>query len=81
MSLAERLQQIREGSAERIPAEIRETMHRTTQALIDSGQAERAVGVGAAAPEFALAGPEGEVSLSGLRAAGPVMLTWFRGSW
>ncbi len=47
-----------------------------------SGLAERALGVGASAPEFTLPDAQGsEVSLSDLRAEGPVVISFYRGGW
>jgi peroxiredoxin len=50
--------------------------------LIASGIAQQALGVGAQAPDFALPDSFGNpVALAELRAAGPVVLTFYRGAW
>lgn len=47
-----------------------------------SGPAERALSVGERAPRFALPSATGnEVTLTGLLAEGPVVLTFYRGAW
>ena len=63
------------------PAEAVAIMHAHKEHLLASGQAQRAIGVGQDAPEFNLPGRTDSVSLSGLLGTGPVMLTWFRGTW
>jgi peroxiredoxin len=67
---------------QQIPAEIRQIMRRAGQELADSGHTGRALAVGAQAPRFRLPSATGEsVSLAGLLAAGPVVLTFYRGAW
>ncbi len=52
------------------------------QTLTDSGIADRALGVGASAPDFQLTDQSGNtVRLSELLREGPVVLTWYRGGW
>lgn len=81
MSLAERLDRIREGFARQAPEEVLALMHRVTDDLRASGIAERAVGEGQRAPSFALADSHGnEVRLEDLL-RGPLVLTFFRGHW
>ena len=82
MTLQAKLDAIREDfETNKASREIIATMHAHKEHLVASGQAQRAVGVGQIAPEFNLPGRIGEVSLSGLLSKGPVMLTWFRGTW
>ena len=82
MTLAKRLDAIRKGFLDQVDPAVAEIMHGATEALIASGQADRAVGEGDAAPDFTLENTEGvPVSLAELRAKGPVVLTWFRGHW
>ena len=69
------------ASKEKIPAEALAIMGSQLKDLVNSGQAQRAIGVGAEAPGFTLPGPDGDVSLTDLTAKGPVVMTWFRGSW
>ena len=82
MSLAERLDAIREAGAKRIPADKRAVMGAATQALRDSGISDRFIKVGDALPEFALDGPLGQaVRSADLLNRGTVVLTVFRGHW
>lgn len=67
---------------QQIPADIRQIMHRAGQELADSGQADRALAVGAQAPAFHLPSATGNpVSLADLIKTGPVVLTFYRGAW
>lgn len=55
---------------------------KSTQELIDTKQAENALGVGAQVPDFVLTDPEGnEVKLNDLIKTGPVVLSFYRGVW
>ena len=64
------------------PPEALAVMHRATDDLRASGIMDRAIGVGDPAPAFELADSTGAtVSLAGLLAQGPLVLTWFRGHW
>jgi hypothetical protein len=59
-----------------------EIMHRATEELHRSGQAERALGVGARAPAFALSNQDGQIiSSADLLARGPLVISFFRGHW
>jgi peroxiredoxin len=82
MTLAAELHTFYESRQQQIPAEVREIMKRATRGLADSGQADRALTVGDQAPAFSLTSATGQtVTLDGLRAAGPVVLTFYRGAW
>ncbi|MGH7263717.1 MAG: redoxin domain-containing protein [Candidatus Rokuibacteriota bacterium] len=82
MTLNEQLQAIKDKSRERIPAERRQIMERAVEDLRKSGAVDRVVKVGERAPDFTLPSATGrEVSLSGLLARGPVVLSFFRGRW
>ena len=82
MTLQAKLDAIRENfETNMASAEVVTLFHAHKDPLIASGQAQRAVGVGQTAPEFNLPGRHGNVSLAELRSRGPVMLTWFRGTW
>ncbi|WP_406169076.1 AhpC/TSA family protein [Streptomyces canus] len=71
-----------EARQQQIPAEIREIMQRASQELADSGQADRALTVGAQAPRFSLPSATGQtLALEDLLADGPVVLTFYRGAW
>jgi hypothetical protein len=82
MTLAERLDTIRQGANRRIPPDKRAIMHRATDDLRSSGILDRVIKVGDPLPTFALKNAFGEeVRSSALLANGPLVLTVFRGSW
>ena len=82
MTLQAQLDTIRENFETNMATpEVVTIFHAHKDHLIASGQAQRAIGVGQTAPEFYLPGRSGNVSLSDLRSVGPVVLTWFRGTW
>ena len=82
MSLAEKLDAIREAGAKRLPAEKRAVMSTATQALRDSDIADGFIKVGDPLPEFALDNARREAVRSGdLLNRGAVVLTVFRGHW
>lgn len=82
MSLAEKLAATRAASAGRIPPERAAIMERATDDLRKSGILGRIVGVGRRAPAFELANHDGRrVASSDLLAGGPLILSFFRGSW
>lgn len=64
------------------PPEVVAVMHRATDELIASGQAERALKAGDRAPAFTLPDPEGKpLSSQDLLAKGPLVVTFYRGAW
>jgi 2-polyprenyl-6-methoxyphenol hydroxylase-like FAD-dependent oxidoreductase len=82
MSLAETLEATRAASEKRIPADRRAIMHRATEDLRRSGILDRIVKVGAKMPSFTLVNHDGRlVSSDDLLAGGPLVLSFFRGSW
>ena len=82
MSLARKLDAIRESGAKRIPAEKRAVMGAAQQALRDSGIEGGFIKVGDRLPDFALANARGQVVRSAeLLNRGAVVLTVFRGHW
>jgi hypothetical protein len=82
MTLAERLDTIRQGANRRIPPDKRAIMHRATDDLRSSGILDRVIKVGDPLPTFGLKNAFGEeVRSSALLANGPLVLTVFRGSW
>jgi hypothetical protein len=82
MSLKEQLATLRTQSAAKIPPEKVAIMHRATEDLRRSGIMDRVLRVGASAPAFALANHDGRrVSSTELLARGPMILSFFRGSW
>jgi hypothetical protein len=82
MTLADRLDTIRQGADRRIPPDKRAIMHRATDDLRSSGILDRVIKVGDPLPPFALRNAFGdEMRSSELLANGPLVLTVFRGSW
>jgi hypothetical protein len=83
MTLAERLAQINASELETSgPPEVQAIMERATADLIASGLAERALGIGAQAPDFELLNTEGTLVRSrDLREHGPLVLSFYRGVW
>jgi hypothetical protein len=82
MSLEDRLAATRAASAGRIPPDRQAIMHRATEDLRKSGILDRIVPVGARAPDFELANHDDRrVSSAELLAGGPMVLSFFRGSW
>jgi AhpC/TSA family protein len=82
MSLADKLAAIAEAAKTRIPPEARAVMHRGVEEVRASGILDRVVKVGERAPDFTLPDQSGRpVSLAGLLARGPVVLSFYRGRW
>jgi hypothetical protein len=82
MSLEEKLAATRTAGASRIPPERQAIMHRATEDLRNSGILDRIVAVGARMPAFDLDNHDGRrVSSEDLLAGGPLVLSFFRGSW
>ena len=82
MSLKEKLEKISKESGGKIPDDVRHKMARATQELKDSGQADRALGVGDKMPAFDLPNTNGEmVSSSDLLKNGNLVVTFYRGVW
>lgn len=83
MSLQDRLDAFKadfEGT--KAPPEVVSVMHRATAELAASGQAQRALAVGAELPAFNLSDSEDRaVSSAELLAKGPLVLTFYRGVW
>lgn len=82
MSLEDKLAAIRKMAETRLPPEARAIMHKATEDLRASGIMERIAKVGEVAPDFTLPNAAGEpVSLAGLRARGPAVVSFYRGRW
>jgi cytochrome oxidase Cu insertion factor (SCO1/SenC/PrrC family) len=82
MSLEEKLAATRAGAASRIPPERQAIMHRATEDLRNSGVLDRIVPVGSPMPAFDLTNHDGRrVASDDLLAGGPLVLSFFRGSW
>lgn len=81
-TLQERLDRMRDGAAERIPAPAREVMSRATQALRDSEVTSRLPKPGDALPPFELLDTdERKVRSAELLEEGPLVLSFYRGLW
>jgi peroxiredoxin len=82
MSVNAELRAFYASRQEQIPADIRAVMRRAAEDLAASGQAGRALAVGAKAPSFTLPSTTGQtIVLDALLAEGPVVLTFYRGAW
>jgi hypothetical protein len=82
MSLEEKLSATRAASEKRIPPGPKAIMHRATEDLRHSGILDRIVKVGAKMPPFTLTNHDGRlVASNDLLAGGPLVLSFFRGSW
>ncbi len=82
MGLNEQLEKIREGAAQRIPADSLAIMHNATEDLRASGIMERVLRVGDTMPAFSLENTRGEtVNSADLLATGPLVVSFFRGKW
>ena len=82
MNLTETLDQLRAGSAERVPADSRRIMHLAVEDLRASGILDRVLSVGDAAPPFELENIHGEsVRSADLLARGPLVVSFYRGFW
>ena len=82
MALEDTLRGMREASAKRIPADKAAIMHRATEELRSSGIMDRVIKTGEPLPPFALPNASGQkVRSAELLAKGPLVLTFFRGSW
>jgi hypothetical protein len=82
MPLHDTLDAIRQASKARIPPEAQVIMQRSIDDLYAAGIMNGAARVGQPAPDFTLPNAGGDsVSLAGLRARGPVVLSFYRGRW
>jgi hypothetical protein len=82
MSLEDKLAAMRDAAAKRIPPDRLAIMHRATDDLRRSGILDRIVKVGSRMPAFALTNHDGSrVASADLLARGPLVLSFFRGSW
>ena len=82
MSLKAELDAFRSEFMAQVPAEIRDAMVRADMELAASGMAQRALKAGDRTPDFNLTDARGgHVRLKDLLAAGPVVLSFYRGGW
>lgn len=82
MSLAEKLDAIREGGEKNIPAPALEQMHRATRELQESGVLDGVIKPGKTLPSFELPNQTDDmVTSADLLAKGPLIMTVYRGLW
>lgn len=82
MSLKDSLNEIGKEAKEKIPEEDLKLMGKATKELQDSGLAEKALQQGDTLPSFLLEDMEGElISSAELLSEGPLVLSFYRGSW
>jgi len=82
MSLAQKLDALRNSFEKRIPADKGAIMHRATEDLRASGILKRVIKPGTPLPAFMLRNGHGqEIRSPDLLGKGAVVLTVFRGSW
>ncbi|MEM7167058.1 MAG: hypothetical protein AAF581_16460 [Planctomycetota bacterium] len=82
MSLAKRLDAIRAASAEKFAPAVVKVMHGAVAELRGSGIVHSMLTVGAQAPDFTLpTSDRGTIALQSELDKGPLILTFFRGSW
>ena len=82
MSLQDQLNAFKEQFKKQAPEAAFNAFARSTQELIESGQAENALKAGNTAPDFVLTDSEGNnVALQDLLSKGPVVLSFYRGVW
>ncbi len=82
MSLSAQLSERREYSRQNLPQDVQAKMMQTTEALIESGIADKAPKVGQRLPPFHLPNQLGKtIHLDTLLEKGPVVVTFYRGGW
>ncbi len=82
MSLAEKLTELREATAAKVPAETLDKMHRATNELRESGIMKKALKVGDKMPSFDLPNTNGDmVNSDDLLKNGNLVVTFYRGVW
>jgi peroxiredoxin len=82
MTLREQIDSYQQEMAARLAPEAVERFNARRAALVETGLAEQALKAGQAAPDFTLPDASGQpITLSGLLARGPVVLTFYRGDW
>ena len=82
MTLKAKIDAYKKEFVAKAPPEALAVMQRATEDLQHSGILDRAVQVGAPAPDFKLANTEGaDVALAALQDRGPLVLSFYRGRW
>lgn len=80
-NLEEKLDQLSKKLATKLPEEFLSTSSKVVKELV-KGNAIQGLPIGASAPDFTLPDATGvNVSLADTLAEGPVVLTFYRGSW
>ncbi len=82
MSLKEQIEGMKSKFLPQVPDQIKDLMRKAEEGLRQLRLAERALGTGDIATDFTLPNVKGEpVSSKALREDGPVVLSFYRGSW
>lgn len=82
MSLKQELDAFAAGFARAMPTDIVQALEESIDAVKRSGIAGRAIKAGARAPDFSLPNAQGrQLALGDLLAKGPIILSFYRGSW
>ena len=82
MSLQDKLDAFKTQFKSQAPEAAFNALTKSTQELIESGQAERAIKAGDAAPDFTLNDQDGNaVARADLLAKGPLVVSFYRGVW
>ena len=82
MGLQDQLNELRAQSAKRIPAETAAIMANAMEKLKQSGIVDKALKTGDKSPAFELTNTRGEkVSSATLLGRGPLVISFYRGSW
>ena len=82
MSLQETLDAMRASSESERPPEVVATMHRATEDLLQSGIMDGVLKKGDRAPSFTLSDHNGNtVNSADLLNKGPLVVSFYRGSW
>jgi len=82
MTLKSTLLQLKTTSRAKLPEDVAAIMTRATDQLLDSGIVRMALGPGKQAPDFILPDWQGTLySSSDILANGPLILSFYRGSW
>lgn len=81
-TLQSRLETLAASVRKQLPASVQEQMDKANERLAGAGLQASALRVGQQAPDFVLPdASDRSVSSTALRAAGPVVLTFYRGGW
>lgn len=80
--LQDQLRAVTASVRAQVPAAVIDAIEAANQRLRDAGLAQRAIHRGQTAPDFSLPDATGRtVHSTGLRATGPLVLTFYRGAW